>query len=247
MIPVLVVRVRNINNATGPDQVGSFLRCMNQVSFPLASAIESTLLKVEATVEDIHRLCDEAAELALGAVCVPPYWVKEARRRLDTTHTLVVSVAGFPLGYSATTAKAEEIKRLVNDGCDEVDLVAPVTAIKNGHWSFVSNEINSLAQITHLKDRPLKLIIEMGMLSPEEIRETCRIAEEAKVDYIKTSTGMLAPGPSVEDIRFLRSILHTDTRIKASAGIRTRQLAMDLLAAGADRLGTSSAAAILAG
>lgn len=212
----------------------------------LAATIESTLLKVDATLDEIHRLCDEAVQLELKGVCVPPYFVKEASRRLEGSKVLLVSVAGFPLGYSATSGKAEEIKRLINDGCDEIDLVAPVTAIKNGNWTYVSNEINSLSQITHLKDRPIKLIIEMGMLSPEEVREVCRIAEEAHVDFIKTSTGMLGPGPSAEDIRFLRSILAPITRIKASAGIRTRDKAVALIEAGAERLGTSSASAILA-
>ncbi|MCF8237300.1 MAG: deoxyribose-phosphate aldolase [Saprospiraceae bacterium] len=212
----------------------------------LARSLESTLLKPETTLEQIQQLCDEAIELDLGGVCVPPYFVKEARRRLEGKGPIVVSVVGFPLGYSGTSGKAEEIKKLVNDGADEVDVVINITAVKDANWTYLENDLSSLAQISHLKNTPIKLIIEMGMMNPDEVRQICTIAERSKIDFIKTSTGMLAPGPSKEDIAFLRSILDSDTRIKASAGIRTAEKAIALIEAGADRIGTSSAGKIMA-
>ncbi len=212
----------------------------------LARSLESTLLKPETTLEQIQQLCEEAIELNLGGVCVPPYFVKEARRQLGNKGPLVVSVVGFPLGYSGTSGKAEEIKKLVNDGVDEVDVVINITAVKDANWTFLENDLSSLAQISHLKNTPIKLIIEMGLMNPDEVRQICTIAEQSKIDFIKTSTGMLAPGPSKEDIAFLRSILDPSTRIKASAGIRTAEKAIALIDAGADRIGTSSAGKIMA-
>jgi deoxyribose-phosphate aldolase len=213
----------------------------------LAAALESTLLKPESTLEEIQALCDEAMQLGLAGVCVPPYFVKEARRRMEGRPQRVISVVGFPLGYSFTAAKVEEIKKMVHDGADEIDAVAPLTAIRSGNWNYVENDISAMAQIAHLKNRPLKLIIESGMLRPEEIRQVCAIAERWQVEFIKTSTGMLAPGPDESDIRFLRELLKPSTRIKASAGIRTAEKAIALMAAGAARIGTSAAAAIMAG
>lgn len=212
----------------------------------LAAALESTLLKPETGLAEVQALCDEAVQLGLAGVCVSPYFVKEARRRLDGTGRKVISVVGFPLGYSYTAAKVEEIKKMVHDGADEVDAVVHITAVKDGNWSYVENDISAMTQIAHLKNVPIKLIIESGMLNPEEIRQVCGIAERWKVEYIKTSTGMLAPGPDAPDIRFLKGILHPGTRIKASAGIRTAAKAITLLEAGASRIGTSSAAAIMA-
>lgn len=213
----------------------------------VASAIESTLLKPETTTFQVQALCEEALALNLGGVCVSPYFVKEARRQLEGSKTRVISVVGFPLGYNHTSAKVEEIKKMIHDGADEVDAVVNITAVKEGNWSFVENDLSALAQITHLKNRSIKLIIEFGMLTPDEIREVCVIAERWQYDYIKTSTGMLAPGPEPADIRFLRSILNPFTKIKASAGIRTAEKAIALMEAGANRLGTSSAKAIMDG
>lgn len=218
---------------------------MDQPTF--AATLESTLLKPEAGTGEVQALCEEAVQLGLAGVCVSPYFVKEARRRLESTPQKVVSVVGFPLGYSFTGAKVEEIKKMVHDGADEVDAVVHITAIKDGNWSYVENDISAMAQIAHLKNVPIKLIIESGMLNPEEIRQVCAIAERWQVEYIKTSTGMLAPGPDAPDIRFLRGILQPGTRIKASAGIRNVEKALALLDAGASRIGTSSAAAIMEG
>lgn len=213
----------------------------------VAGALESTLLKPETTAAQIHALCDEALRLQLGGVCVPPYFVKEARRRLEGSPLRVVSVVGFPLGYNHTSGKVEEIKKMVHDGADEVDAVLAITAVKDGNWSYVENDLAAMAQMSHLKNRVIKLIIETGMLTPEEIRQVCAIAERWQYDFIKTSTGMLGPGPDAADIRFLRGILQPKTRIKASAGIRTAEKAVALIEAGADRIGTSSASEIMNG
>lgn len=211
----------------------------------LARSLESTLLKPETTVDQIQALCQEALQLGLGGVCVPPYFVKEARRQLEGHKAQVVSVVGFPLGYNCTAGKVEEIKKIIHDGASEVDVVVDIPAVKDKNWTYLENELRAVAQITHLKNQTIKLIIEMGMMNPEEVRMICSIAETCGIDFIKTSTGMLAPGPSREDIQFLRQILNPLTRIKASAGIRTAEKAIELIEAGANRIGTSSAGKIM--
>lgn len=211
----------------------------------IAAVIESTLLKPDVSIQAIHAMCEEAQMLGVKGVCIPPYFVKEASRKLENSAVIVVSVVGFPYGYSHTTAKVEEVKKMVHDGAEEVDMVVNVAAVKDRNWGYVENDIAAVTQITHLKNCPIKLIIEIGLMSPDEIRRLCELAVKCKVDFVKTSTGVMAPGPAVEDIRFLRSILPASTGIKASAGIRTLDHARDLILAGANRIGTSSAAAIL--
>lgn len=213
----------------------------------ISQALESTLLKADTKPDQIRHLCEEAIALQVVGVCIPPYYVKDAVKILEGTGILTVSVGGFPMGYQNSASKIEDMKRIIQDGADEVDVVAPIAAIKAAHWTYVDNQIKALAQMAHLKDKPIKLIIETGLLTREEIERVCELAVEARVNYIKTSTGMLGEGPTPEDIRFLRSILPAEMPIKASAGIRTFDQAKAMIEAGATRIGTSSAAVILAG
>lgn len=213
----------------------------------ISQALESTLLKADTKPDQIRQLCEEAIALQVVGVCIPPYYVKDAVKILEGTGILTVSVGGFPMGYQNSASKIEDMKRIIQDGADEVDVVAPIAAIKAAHWTYVDNQIKALAQMAHLKDKPIKLIIETGLLTRAEIVQVCELAVDARVNYIKTSTGMLGAGPTPEDIRFLRSILPVDMPIKASAGIRTFDQAKAMMEAGAARIGTSAAAVILAG
>lgn len=213
----------------------------------ISQALESTLLKADTKPDQIRHLCEEAIAIKVVGVCVPPYYVKDAVKILADTGILTVSVGGFPMGYQNSASKIEDMKRIIQDGADEVDVVAPIAAIKAGHWTYVDNQIKALAQMAHLKDKPIKLIIETGLLTRDEIEQVCELAVDARVNYIKTSTGMLGEGPTPEDIRFLRSILPVEILIKASAGIRTFDQAKAMIEAGATRIGTSSAGVILAG
>ncbi|RME04869.1 MAG: deoxyribose-phosphate aldolase [Bacteroidetes bacterium] len=213
----------------------------------LARTIDHTILKPGITSEDVKEKCQEAKDNSFAAVCIPPYFVNEAATLLENSGVKVATVIGFPMGYSAVSAKVEEIKKAVNDGADELDAVINICAVKSGNWNYLKNEIESLTTACHMKGKILKLIIETGMLTEEEIRQVCEISVVADVDYIKTSTGMNGPGASLETVKLLREILPKKVKIKASGGIRDRAFAEQLIQAGADRIGTSSGVQIISG
>ena len=213
---------------------------MNLVSF-----IEHTLLKADCTKEDVLRICEEARQFNFCAVCVPPYLVKYAKQALKDSLIKVVTVIGFPMGYSAIAAKVEEIKRALNDGADELDVVVNIIAVKNKEWSHVKSDIDSTTRAVHLKGKTVKVIFETGLLSNEEIKKLCEICTEIEVDYVKTSTGYNGSGASPETISLLKQNLSKKIKIKASGGIRTKEAAIKLIEAGANRLGCSASIAIV--
>lgn len=213
----------------------------------LARTIDHTLLKPGITSEDVKQKCQEALDHQFAAVCIPPYFVNEAFGMLEDSDVNVATVIGFPMGYSAVSAKVEEIKKAVNDGADELDAVINLCAVKSGNWNFIRNEVESLTTACHMKGKILKLIIETGMLTEDEIRKVCEISVAADVDYIKTSTGMNGPGASLEVVKLLRELLPKNIKIKASGGIRDKAFAEQLIEAGADRIGTSSGIQIVNG
>ena len=205
----------------------------------IARVIDHTILKPDCTLEDINRICEEAANYQFATVCVPPYFVKDAVALLEGKNVKVCTVIGFPLGYSATVAKVEEIKRAINDEIDELDVVINIAAVKSGHWNHVKNDINSITMAAHLRGKVIKIIFETSLLSKNEIVKLCAICNENDVDFVKTSTGFKG-GATEEMVRFLKENLSSKIKIKASGGIKTKEQAMALINAGADRLGTSS-------
>ena len=212
----------------------------------LANLIDHTLLKPDSSLTDIEKLCHEAIQHKFAAVCIPPYFVREAKDLLADTKVKVATVIGFPMGYAATPSKVEEIKRALDEGADELDVVANVSAIKSNNWNYVKNDIDSATRAVHLKGKAIKLIIETTLLSEEEIRKVCEICKDSGVNFVKTSTGYQG-GATVEAVALLRSILPKSIKIKASGGIRTREQVEQMVAAGADRIGTSSGIAIVEG
>ncbi|MFK7933472.1 MAG: deoxyribose-phosphate aldolase [Saprospiraceae bacterium] len=211
----------------------------------LAASIDHTLLRPNSTLSEIARLCEEAKEYSFAAVCVSPYFVKRSVDFLADSPVKVTTVIGFPNGYSTTAAKVEEIKRALNDGADEVDVVINVSAVKDKNWHYVANDIESTTMAVHLRGKVIKIILETGLLEKEEVLRLCQICEKAGVNYVKTSTGFNGEGATVEIVKLLRQNLSEDIRIKASAGIRSAQTATKLLEAGASRLGTSASIAIM--
>lgn len=202
--------------------------------------IEHTILKADTSEKDIEKLCSEAVENDLFGVCVPPYFVKMAKQKLAKSKVKIVTVAGFPLGYSSTPAKVEEAKKAMDEGADEIDMVINIAALKNGDFNFVKNDILSLATIIQLRSRKLKVILETALLSEDEIIKACQICNEVGVDFVKTSTGFSTRGASVEDIKLMKANIGANIKIKASGGIKTKEQAMAMIEAGADRIGTSS-------
>ena len=209
----------------------------------LASYIDHTVLIPDCTKDDITRVCNEALEHGFFAVCIPPYYVRLAAKLLEDTPVKIAAVVGFPMGYSAIPAKVEEIKRAIDEGADEIDIVVNIAAIKNGDWAHVRNDIDGVTMAVHLKGKKIKMIFEVALLEEIEILKLCNICKEVGVDFVKTSTGY-QDGATVEVVKLLRNNLPKTIKLKASGGIRTAEDARKMIGAGADRIGTSSGVAI---
>ena len=209
--------------------------------------IDHTILKPTCLVADIEKLCAEAKQYDFAAVCVPPNFVKLAKEKLVGSTVQVATVIGFPFGYSATEAKIAEIILAMVDGADELDVVANISAIKNGDWSAIADEINHIMPIIRSKNKVVKIIIESGVLTDDEIIKCCDIYGIAGIDYLKTSTGYAEKGASVEAVKLFRKHLPDQVQIKASGGIRDYATAQLMIDAGATRIGCSAGVAIVSG
>jgi len=214
---------------------------------PLNKYIDHTILKPTCLVSDIEKLCFEAKQYDFAAVCVPPNFVKLAKEKLAGSTVQVATVIGFPFGYSATEAKIAEIILAMVDGADELDVVANISAIKNGDWTAIADEINHIMPIIRSKNKVVKIIIESGVLTDDEIIKCCDIYGIAGIDYLKTSTGYAEKGASVEAVQLFRKYLPEQVQIKASGGIRDFVTAKLMIDAGATRIGCSAGVAIVAG
>jgi len=209
--------------------------------------IDHTILKPTTLISDIKKLCDEAKQYQFAAVCVPPNFVKQAKLLLENSMVKVATVIGFPFGYSAVEAKIAEILLAMVDGADELDVVINISAIKNKDWVYLADEINHIMPIIRSKNKVIKIIIESGILTDEEIIKCCEIYGLAGIDYLKTSTGYAEKGATVEAVKLFRLYLPEKVQIKASGGIRDYAFAKQLIDAGATRLGCSAGVAIVQG
>ena len=204
----------------------------------LEKYIEHTLLKAEATVEDIIRLCQEAEKYNFAAVCVNPCYVDLAAHLLVDSEVKVCTVIGFPLGATLTEVKVLEAKEAVLRKAKEVDLVMNIGAAKSGRWEMVVDEIK---QVVNAADgAAVKVIIETALLTGSEKRQACQAVLDGGAQYVKTSTGFAAGGAVEEDIRLIREVVGDRAKVKAAGGIRTREQAEKMIVAGADRIGTSA-------
>jgi deoxyribose-phosphate aldolase len=209
----------------------------------LASYIDHTILKPTTSHIEINRICKEALEYGFAAVCVPPPFVVLAKRG----GVRVATVIGFPFGYSVSAAKLAEVEQALADGADELDIVINLVALKAGDWSGLESEMRVLVSKIHDAGKLVKVIIESGVLTDEEIIRCCELYGGLGVDFVKTSTGYAEKGATVEAVRLMRAHLPSNVRIKASGGIRTYALARQLIDAGADRLGCSASVEIMMG
>ncbi len=211
----------------------------------IASYIDHTILKPTTLVSDIEQLCREAAVHEFAAVCVPPPFTSFAKKLLGPTTVKTATVIGFPFGYSAIEAKVTEILLALVDGVDELDVVANISAIKNGDWNFIRHEAETIIPIIHKKEKAVKVIIESGVLTDAEIIRCCEIYSDLGADFVKTSTGYAEKGATLEAVQLMRSHLPSSVKIKASGGIRNYAFARKLIEAGANRLGCSASVAIV--
>ncbi|MGB1216236.1 MAG: deoxyribose-phosphate aldolase [Saprospiraceae bacterium] len=211
----------------------------------IASHIDHTILKPNCTLENIQTLCTEANEHGFISVCIPPYFTQHASRLLEKSDVKIATVIGFPMGYTHTSSKVEEIKRAFINGAEEVDAVVNICAIKNEDWNYVHNDIETMTQMTRMHGRIIKIIFETDLLTHTEIIKLCEICKECKVDFVKTSTGYNGKGNQPDIIQLLREQLPESIKIKASGGIQTKEQAEILLQAGAERLGCSASVDIV--
>jgi len=212
----------------------------------LAQYLEHTILKPDTTIGDIGRVCDEAMRFKFAAVCIPPLFVREARNILgDRAKTRLATVAGFPMGYSSISSKSDEIKRAMDEGASDVDAVLNIAAVKSALWNHVSRDLDALDLATQSRGGTLKLILECGLLTTEELTRVIGLARETGIPWLKTGTGFHGHNATPEMVKNLVSLSGSHFRIKAAGGIRTAGQAQALIDAGAIRIGTSAGMEIL--
>ena len=211
----------------------------------LAKYIDHTLLKPQASREDILALCAEAAEAQVKSVCVNPVWVTTVAEALTGSGVLTCTVIGFPLGATTTAAKVGETRDAVAHGAHEVDMVIDIAAALAGDREALVEDIRAVAEAAHEGGAILKVIIETCLLDDAAKELACGAAVAAGADFVKTSTGFSTDGATVADVALMRRVVGPEVGVKASGGVRTRQDALDMIAAGATRIGASSALAIL--
>ncbi|MFK5710345.1 MULTISPECIES: deoxyribose-phosphate aldolase [Lysinibacillus] len=211
-----------------------------------ARMIDHTLLKAEATKEQIEKLCAEAKQFNFASVCVNPTWVKRSSELLQGTDVLVCTVIGFPLGANTPAVKAFEAKDAIANGAKEVDMVINIGALKDKDYELVQADIAAVVEAA--KDSALvKVIIESCLLTDEEKVKACELAVAAGADYVKTSTGFSTGGATAEDIALMRKTVGPELGVKASGGVRSLEDMKKMVEAGATRIGASSGVAIMNG
>jgi deoxyribose-phosphate aldolase len=209
----------------------------------LASLIDHTILRPDATEAQVEQFCAEALQYRFRSVCINPVRVRLVARALAGSGVLACSVVGFPFGATTPAAKAAEAAGALADGAGEVDMVIDIGALKDGHLGVVRDDIAAVRRAS--EGAVLKVIIETCLLTDEEKRTACRLAQEAGADFVKTSTGYSSGGATAEDVRLMRAAVGEALGVKASGGVRSLDAARAMVAAGASRIGTSSGVAIM--
>lgn len=215
------------------------------MSLNIATYIEHTLLKQTTTLADIDKICLDASMEGFVGVCVPPKYVQGAKKLLDGSNVIVSTVVGFPLGFASIETKVKEIENALHLGADEIDMVIDLGALKGGDIARLEEEITSCLKPIYSAGKVLKVIVESGILTENELRTCCKIYGQYDINFMKTSTGFADKGVTVDAVRLMRELLPPRISIKASGGIRNYAFAKELINAGATRLGTSSGIQII--
>lgn len=230
----------------GADRIStcSGMSCIDQ---GIAHVIDHTLLKPDATEDQIRRLCEEARTFQFASVCINPNWVKLCARLLKDSCVKVATVVGFPLGATLPSVKTYEAKQAICLGADEVDMVMNVGALKSRQYTLVEEDIAGVVDVCHRYGAITKVIIETFLLNDEEKIKACTLAKAAGADFVKTSTGFSGGGATAKDIELMRRVVGPDIGIKASGGVRTFEDARQMVEAGATRIGASASVKIVEG
>lgn len=217
----------------------------NAASASIGSMIDHTLLKANATQEEIGKLCEEARKYSFASVCVNPGYVAMSARLLRGSTVKVCTVIGFPLGSTTPTVKAIEARDAIANGAEEIDMVINIGALKSGNDQLVLDDIKAVREAT--RGKLLKVILETSYLTKDEKVRACRMSKAAQADFVKTSTGFGSGGATPEDVALMRATVGPEMGVKASGGIKDAKIAEAMIKAGANRLGTSASIAIISG
>ena len=213
----------------------------------IAQYIDHTILKNTATIAEVEKVCDEAVQYQFAAVCIPPYYVSDTNQFLKNKKIKIATVIGFPFGYQHYKTKLTEASLAIEEGADELDMVMNIAAFKNNDLAYLENEVIEIIKLISGKEVLLKVIIESGILSEEEIIRCCNLYKHFPIAFLKTSTGYAEKGASIEAVRIMRKHLPPSIQIKASGGIKTYEFAKQLIDAGATRIGSSASVIIVNG
>ncbi len=229
----------------GATRIGARLGMQN-ITQNLSPLIDHTLLKADATPEQVEKLCQEAMEYNFATVCINPCYVRFAKRLLERSKVKVCTVLGFPLGATLSAVKAYEAQLVQDEGAEEIDMVLAVGALKSKGYDYVENDISAVVKQAREKT-VVKVILETCLLNDEEKIKACELAKKAGADFVKTSTGFGPSGATATDIALMRRIVGPDMGVKASGGIRDREGAELMVKAGASRIGASASVKIVMG
>lgn len=216
-----------------------------KLSKPLNKYFDHTLLKADATTEQIDLLCSEALKYDFYSVCVNSCNVAQCKDALEGSNVKIAAVVGFPLGACTTATKVFETEEACRDGASEIDMVINIGALKEGGEEFVYEDIKAVVDAAAKYDAIVKVIIETCLLTDEQKETACRLSEEAKAAFVKTSTGFSTGGATEDDVALMRKIVGERLSVKASGGIRNYDTVMAMIAAGADRIGASASVAVM--
>lgn len=205
--------------------------------------IDHTVLKADTPLETVKRICDEAMEYGFASVCINPCHVAYCADYLKDSNVNVCTVIGFPLGANTSAVKAFETKDAIANGADEIDMVMNIRALKDKNYDLVRDDVKAVVEAAN--GTLVKVILETCLLTEDEIKKACELCVEAKADYVKTSTGFSTRGATIEDVRIMKEAVHGKAKVKAAGGVRTPEDMVKIVAAGADRIGTSAGCSLV--
>lgn len=205
--------------------------------------IDHTVLKADTPLETVKRICDEAMEYGFASVCINPCHVAYCADYLKDSDVNVCTVIGFPLGANTSAVKAFETKDAIANGADEIDMVMNIGALKAKNYDLVRDDVKAVVEAAN--GTLVKVILETCLLTEDEIKKACELCVEAKADYVKTSTGFSTRGATIEDVRIMKEAVHGKAKVKAAGGVRTPEDMVKIVAAGADRIGTSAGCSLV--
>ena len=205
--------------------------------------IDHTVLKADTPLETIKRICDEAMEYGFASVCINPCHVAYCADYLKDSDVNVCTVIGFPLGANTSAVKAFETKDAIANGADEIDMVMNIGALKDKNYDLVRDDVKAVVEAAN--GTLVKVILETCLLTEDEIKKACELCVEEKADYVKTSTGFSTRGATIEDVRIMKEAVHGKAKVKAAGGVRTPEDMVKIVAAGADRIGTSAGCSLV--